>query len=244
MSIVTSHVTSKKYYKASLSFKILRFIIRIIFRLTFRIKVEGLENLPKEGGYILAANHLSWIDPFLILLFCPAQPRVYFIAAREEVYFPRWRRIFTEKVGGVIAIDRDKPLNRELIEQVKETLAGGGVLGIFPEGDVSAIETGRILPLKRGMGMFAGVSGAPIVPIGFSGTKELWLGRRIRVIIGKPVPGRQGGKEITNMQTEETASALLALLPKPQPVPPGRKLLYNFLTNLFTQEEKEHPIPD
>ncbi|NWJ46306.1 MAG: 1-acyl-sn-glycerol-3-phosphate acyltransferase [Chloroflexi bacterium] len=239
-----SAVHSGKFYKASLPFKALRFFGRILFRLMFRIKVEGRHNLPHEGGYIIAGNHLSWIDSFLILAFCPSEPRIFFIAAREEVYFPRWRRIFTEKVGGVIAIDRDKGLSRELIEKVRETLEGGGVLGIFPEGDVSAIETGRILPLKRGMGMFAGMSGVPIVPVGFSGTKELWLGKRLRMTIGVPIPGEKGGKDITNKQTEITAKAIAAMLTPPPHIPDGPKILRKFLTELFTQEVKEHPIPD
>ncbi len=238
--------TSRNYAKATIAFRVLRFIVgRIIFKILFRVKIEGLENLPKEGGYILAGNHLSWIDPFLMLGYFPAEPRIYFIAAREEVYYPAWRRIFTEKVGGVIPIERDKNgSSRELLVKVKETLEGGGVLGMFPEGDVSGRETGKILPLKRGLAFFASATGAPIVPVGFSGTKELWVRRHIRVIVGKPIAGRKGGKEASTTLTEETTAALLQLLPKPIPTPPGRKFLYKFLTNLFTQEVKEHPTPE
>lgn len=137
-----SAVHSGKFYKASLPFKALRFFGRILFRLMFRIKVEGRHNLPHEGGYIIAGNHLSWIDSFLILAFCPSEPRIFFIAAREEVYFPRWRRIFTEKVGGVIAIDRDKGLSRELIEKVRETLEGEECLASSPKAMFRQLKPG------------------------------------------------------------------------------------------------------
>ena len=238
--------TSRNYAKATIAFRVVRFIVaKIILKILFRIKIEGLENLPKEGGYILAGNHLSWIDPFLMLGYFPTEPRIYFIAAREEVYHPAWRRFFTERVGGVIPIERDKGgASRELLNLVKETLEGGGVLGMFPEGDVSGRETGKILPFKRGLGFFAAATGAPIVPVAFSGTKELWVRRPIRMIVGKPIPGRKGGKEVSATMTEETAAALLELLPPPMPTPPGRKFLYKFLTNLFTQEVKEHPTPE
>ncbi|HEX2914441.1 MAG TPA: lysophospholipid acyltransferase family protein [Chloroflexia bacterium] len=239
-------VTIKNYRQAGIIFIILRWLVRLLLRAMFRIEVRGLENLPKEGGYIFAGNHLSWIDPFLMLAFAPATPRIYFIAAREDVEFPRWRRIFTEGVGGVIPVDRDKrSAFRDVSKQVSVVLHGGGVLGIYPEGDVSAIETGRVLPLKKGIGYFAAHSGAPIVPVGFSGTKELWLGKRICMNIGQPIPGRKGGKDVAEAQTQATAAGLrAAILPPPEQNPRSRKLMRKFLTELFTQEEKEHPIPD
>jgi 1-acyl-sn-glycerol-3-phosphate acyltransferase len=233
------------YYKATLVFKVLRLLLHGLFFLLFRIKVTGLENLPRGGGYILAGNHLSWIDPFLMLVYFPAEPRIYIIGEKKNMENPPYRRFFTRKVGGVIMVDNEKNgLNRELLNKVKEMLEGGGVLALFPEGDVSAIETGRILPLKRGMAFFAAKAGAPIVPVGFSGTKEMWVGKRIRVFVGKPIPSQKGGKEVEQHLTDETASALRALLPPPPPDPGGIKLLHKFFTNLFTREQVEHPVPD
>jgi 1-acyl-sn-glycerol-3-phosphate acyltransferase len=234
------------YYKASLSFIILRFLIWGLLKLLFRIEVRGRENLPGEGGYIFAGNHLSWIDPFLMLGGTPAAPRIYFIAAREDVENPAWRKIFTQRVGGVISIDRGQGnAYRQTVNKVKEVLAGGGVLGIFPEGDVSAIETGKILPLKKGVGYFAAQNGAPIVPVAFSGTKELWLRKHIIMVIGEPIPGQQGGRAVAEQLTRQTADGILAVLPPPAPVDPGSpKLFKKFFTELFTQEEKEHPIPE
>jgi 1-acyl-sn-glycerol-3-phosphate acyltransferase len=245
-NVTTTGAISKNYRKASLSFIILRFLARILLKGLFKIEVRGLEKLPSEESYIFAGNHLSWIDPFLMLVCAPAEPRIYFIAAREEVEKPEWRKFFTKRIGGVIPVDRGQGnAYRQTAVKVKEVLNGGGVLGIFPEGDVSAIETGRILPLKKGIGYFAAQSGAAIVPVAFSGTKELWLRKHIIMIVGEPIPGRQGGRAIAEELTQKTAEGIRAVLPPPMPVNPNSpKLLKNFFTKLFTQEEKEHPIPE
>lgn len=234
------------YRRATLVFRVLQWLVRLLLHGLFVIEVRGLENLPRQGGYILAANHLSWIDPFLLLLGAPASPKIYFIAAREDVERPAWRKWLIERAGGVIPVDRgQRRTMRDTLEAAQAVLKGGGILGIFPEGDVSAIETGRILPLKAGLGYFAAQTGAPIVPVAFSGTKELWLRKHIRMIVGQPLPGRQGNKAVAQAQTEATTTALLAILPPPTLSAPGRRqFLKKFLTELFTQEIKEHPTPN
>lgn len=234
------------YGKASLSFIILRGLVRALLRWLFKIEVRGLENLPRQGGYILAGNHLSWLDPFLILAFAPAEPRIYFMANRENMENPAWRKFFTGRIGGIIPVDQGEAGNyRATARQVSRVLGGGGVLGIFPEGDVSAIETGRILPLKKGLGYFGAQGGAAIVPVAFSGTKELWLRKPILMIIGQPIPGQQGGREVAEQLLGQTAAAIKAILPLPTPDNPRQlKLLRKFFTYLFLQEGVKHTTPD
>ncbi|MDB5080550.1 MAG: hypothetical protein JWP00_2474 [Chloroflexi bacterium] len=236
------------YRQASLSFRIAQCLVRLILHSLFVIEVKGLENLPRKGGYIFAGNHLSWVDAFLMLICAPATPRIYFIAAREEVEHPAYRKFIIGKIGGVIPVDRDSSSAagiRQVARQVSQVLDGGGVLGLFPEGDVSGIETGRILPLKKGIGYFAANSGAAIVPVVFRGTKEMWFRKRLLMVIGQPIPGQKGGKEVAERQVAATAGALLALMPPPPPQKPkSRRFLKKFLTGLFTQEVKDHPVPD
>jgi 1-acyl-sn-glycerol-3-phosphate acyltransferase len=236
------------YHQATITFRIAQWLVRLILHFLFVIEVRGLENIPRQGGYIFAGNHLSWVDAFLMLIGAPATPRIYFIAAREEVEHPAWRKFFTKTIGGVIPVDRDtnSPLAvRAVTRQVTKVLAGGGVLGLFPEGDVSGIETGRILPLKKGIGYFAAGSGAAIVPVVFRGTKEMWFRKHLLMVVGPPIPGQKGGKDVAEKQTAATAAALLALMPPPPAQnPKSRQFLKKFLTELFTQEVKEHPVPD
>lgn len=236
------------YHQATFIFRIAQWLARLLLHFLFVIEVKGLENIPRQGGYIFAGNHLSWVDAFLMLIGAPATPRIYFIAAREEVEHPAWRRIFTKGIGGVIPVDRSSgspSAIRGISRQVGQVLAGGGVLGLFPEGDVSGRETGKILPLKKGIGYFAASSGAAIVPVAFRGTKELWFRKRIVMVVGQPIPGRRGGKEVIEQQIAATAEAILAIMPpSPKQNPRSRQFLKKFLTELFTQEIVEHPTPE
>ncbi len=231
-----------------MTFRVLQWLVRLLLHSLFVIEVRGLENLPARGGYILAGNHLSWIDPFLMLIGAPATPKIYLIAAREEVEKPAWRNFVIKYTRGVIPVDRQhfSPRGmRELAQQVGQVLEAGGVLGLFPEGDVSAIETGKMLPFKKGLGYFAAQTGAPIVPVALRGTKELWLRKHIIMVVGPAIPGRTGGKEVIEAQSAATAAAILAIMPPlPRQNPRSRQLFKRFFTELFTQEVKEHPIPE
>src|SRR5690242_12685689 len=150
----TATVKPASYHEATISFRVAQWLLRLILHSLFVIEVKGLENIPRQGGYIFAGNHLSWVDAFLMLIGAPATPRIYFMAAREEVERPAWRKFITGRIGGVIPVDRGSgspAALRSIARQVAQVLEGGGVLGLFPEGDVSGIETGRILPLKKGI---------------------------------------------------------------------------------------------
>lgn len=234
------------YRRASWTFRFLYLVIGALLRLLFKIEIKGRENLPREGGYIFAGNHLSWIDPFLMLMVAPPSPKVYFIAAREVVEEPAWRKFLLSHAGGIIPVDREKKGNMlDLARQVHEVIKGGGVLGIFPEGDVSAIETGKVLPFKKGIGFFASQTGAPVVPVAFRGTKELWLRKRICMVVGEPIPGHKGGKLVSQQQMNATAQAILALMPPPPAQNPrSRQFMKKFFTELFTTEDRDHPVPD
>lgn len=226
-----SRFERKNYRKATWLFKFLRILIGGLIRLVFNVKVSGLENLPKEGGYILAGNHLSWLDPFLLLVFSPAEPRVHFIAAKENMQKSTFRSYMTEQVGGVINVERGKGTGYLAIaRQVSQVLRGGGVLGIFPEGTVSETETGQLLPFKKGVGHFARKSGCPIVPVVISGSKELWLRKKIVVKIGAPIEVSAG--DTAETLTDKTCAAIKKDLPLYRD-PGGLKLMRNFWTNLF-----------
>ena len=61
-----------------------RLLFQVLARILFKVRVIGRENIP-EGNYIVVGNHLSWIDPFLLMLILPARPRLYFIGAQQAV---------------------------------------------------------------------------------------------------------------------------------------------------------------
>lgn len=156
-----------------------------IFRLQFRLmgwKVQGVENLPREGPVILAINHLGLWDPFVA---ASSLPRHVSFMAQEEVFrIPILGRVFSLlgsfpiKLGhgDIIAIRRSLAILKE-----------GRVLGIFPEGSRS--KNGKIQKGLPGMVFLMEKTKASVVPIKVYGTRRLlrkgW--RNFGVVIGKPL---------------------------------------------------------
>ena len=104
----------------------------LIWPLVFRIRVYGWENLPREGGFIIAPNHISAIDPVFVVL-ARFWGKKMLILAKEELFeksaFLRW---FLLQVGA-IPLARGKADTGALDEAVRDCRAGRGLL-IFPEG--------------------------------------------------------------------------------------------------------------
>jgi 1-acyl-sn-glycerol-3-phosphate acyltransferase len=102
------------------------------------------------------------------------------------------------------------------------------VVALFPEGDFGARE-GELLPFKRGFAHFAVDAGVPVVPVGLAGMRDLWLGKRLVVRIGAPIPTT--GKTIDEVHRlgEEAVTELLPAYQEPA----GRKPLRRWLTGLF-----------
>lgn len=188
---------------------------RVVFNLFFRIKIRGQENFPKEGGVILASNHLSYLDPPMLGTWVPRQ--VYFMAKQELFKNPL--------LGYAIRKTNALPLRRGSIDRVAldlcvETLKAGYVLTMFPEG--TRAKEGHLLKPKPGIGMLAVRAGCPIVPTYIDGSNRLWdclLGRhRLRITYGEPlsadwVKSFEAGKE-SYMQIAETVMQRIEVLKK------------------------------
>src|SRR5262249_60179204 len=147
--------------------------LRLLLGVFSRVPRGGGEH-PPAGPYLLAANHLSWVDPFLLLAWLPAGPRLHFLGRRSAVYNRRWKRWLLMFVGGVIPVESGQL--RHLSEAVGGVLQRGGAVAIFPEGGVGPIE-GVLQPLRGGVAHFAGDNGVPIVAAGPAGAHEPGGGR-------------------------------------------------------------------
>ncbi len=71
--------------RANVPYRILRLVAVPLLRLCFRFQVEGRENIPRSGNYIVIANHLNWLDEFAVLLLFPLEPRLHFLENRPPV---------------------------------------------------------------------------------------------------------------------------------------------------------------
>jgi len=170
----------------NLLYKLAQILIRFILGINGGIVVKGKENVPLKGGVIIAANHISYLDPPLIGAVLPR--RAIFMARKGlfEIPILRWGIKQT-----AIPVDRKKTSPSTIKEAVRRLKSGEAVV-LFPEGRRS--ETGELLEGKRGIGMVASLSKAPIVPAFVKGTDRAlpvnarWLKRaRITVVFDKPI---------------------------------------------------------
>jgi 1-acyl-sn-glycerol-3-phosphate acyltransferase len=191
---------------------ILRGVVGALFRLMFRIRVQGLEHIP-PGPCLICANHLGWSDPFLMLLFLPATPRLVMLGLHPRA-ISAFRAWVVDHLGVLIELDREHPVAG--LRQAREALAAGCVLLIFPEGTYKGAHEGRLQPLHPGAAYLSIASGLPIVPVGLTGSQALWLRRPITIRIGPPLwPKTEPGTrhERADRMTEAVRLAVQALLP-------------------------------
>jgi len=149
-----------------------RTVLAPVARLIYRPVIEGRENIPRTGPLLLASNHLSFIDSFVIPLVAPR--RVVFLAKSE--YFTGdgvrglWMRwLFTAL--GAIPVQRGTLGAQEGLDSALEVLKDGLAFGIYPEGTRS--RDGRLYRGRTGVAWLALTAGCPVVPVALSGTQDI-----------------------------------------------------------------------
>lgn len=155
--------------------------------LGFRMELRGAASLPVDsagrpaGGWIAAGiPHRTWIEPFVLVLLLPREPRVVFLGDARTMTRSALRRALLRSIGGVVPIRPGSgPRAFEAhVRAAREVLASGRVFALFPEvGPPVPPDAAR--PISAGIGYIALRTGAPIVPLVFGGTHELYLRRRI-----------------------------------------------------------------
>ena len=163
-----------------------------ILKLLFRPWVEGEENIPETGGVILAGNHLSAGDTFLL----PAMiSRPMTFPAKAELFQMKgWGRVLGWFLRGVGQVPMDRSGGRasaDGLRPIYEVLTDGGVVGIFPEGTRS--RDGRLYRGRTGVARLALNARVPVIPVGFADTQfrrgpfGIPLMKRPGIRIGKPL---------------------------------------------------------
>lgn len=160
---------------------IFRAILAGIFKVLFRLKVEGLENLPRKGNYIVVSNHVSFLDALVLGVAIPQ--KIYWITLRD-LYKLTWVRWFL-RLTDTLPSGSSSQMAVTLLEDDK-------CIGLFPEGAVS--RDGKLKNFRRGAAMLALKTGRPIVSCVLLGTYEAYpFGAIIpkliplKVKIGRPV---------------------------------------------------------
>ncbi|MFH1046320.1 MAG: lysophospholipid acyltransferase family protein [Candidatus Omnitrophota bacterium] len=154
----------------------------VLLKLRFHLKVEGLDNLPEKGGYILTPNHSSSLDPFIMIAAAPR--RVRFLVVYEFFDQPRYKWLLQRM--HFIRVENNLP------KEAFRALHRGEVLGIFPEG--RRTWTGNLGPGRPGAAALARRTGVPIIPVAIQGAfyalprfRDKVQFHPITVRIGKPL---------------------------------------------------------
>ena len=191
-----------------------------LFRATMKLRIEGLEGIPASGPAIIAANHVSPLDPIAMAIAASRRGRtVRFLTAAEA---------FDRRVIGwglrrfqQIPIQRGTR-DRAALDDAARVIARGALAGIFPEGFLGSGEA--LQPAKSGMARLALTAGAPVVPMGVWGMERRWPrgGIKLRppvrpiaaVAVGEPISaaGDPAREEDVRAMTDRAMAAIEALV--------------------------------
>jgi len=195
---------------------IIRFLSIVLFKIFFRLDVLDRENIPAKGGFLLAGNHMSYLDPPLIAVACP---RAASFLAKESLFSNKF-------FGGFIARLHAFPLkshspNMKALRWAISELKAGKVIGIFPEGARSADD--RLHRPLPGVGLLAVKANVPIVPVFIEGSnralpvgsKFIRFFTKIRVYFGAPIYPKEVdnylSKDFYERLAEKTMEAIAQL---------------------------------
>lgn len=189
-------------------YKMARRLVYGFFRFFYRVKVEGLDHLPKEGRLMICSNHISNMDPPLIGCLLPR--RINFLAKEELFRIPLFSQLIS--LLGAVPVKRGEG-DRQALKRSIQILKEEKVFGIFPEGTRS--KTGELGKAHHGAAMIALRAQAPIVPVAIIGPYRLF--RPIRVVIGKPLDispwlNEKMNREVTARLTERIMEEIQQLL--------------------------------
>lgn len=183
----------------------IRVVARIVTTVFYRVRVRGLENIPEEGGALLVANHVSWLDGVLLILLCP-----------RPIRFIAWADIIEKGVLGRLARDYKtipiQPGRKSMVESLRlgqQALREGDLVCIFPEGGLS--RTGQIQGFRRGFVAILRGTEAPVIPVhlgrlwgsifSFERGKFFWkwplrIPYPISIVFGRPMCGVKDPQEV------------------------------------------------
>ncbi len=201
----------KPYVMPSFLWSLIRSVCRIVLAIIASVHLQGREHVPQEGSFILASNHLSWIDVPLIPAYL-SRSVVYM--AKYETF--RGKLAWLVRFMGAFPVKRGEA-DRQSLRAADEQLKAGNILVIFPEGTRSKTHT--LAAPHAGLGMIALRSNVPVVPVAIYGSEKVLkaLRPRVNVTYGEPITFKPKGPKVTREDiddaTQQVMQQIASMLP-------------------------------
>jgi len=161
-------------------YRFLHPIVTPILRLLYRPQIVGLENVPRDGAFIVCAPHSSNVDPFLMMCFIGRQHQIHMMAKKELFDAPIMGGIMRKTQ--MISVDRSTT-DINSVRTAMAYLKDGEKLGMFPEG--TRVSEGEAADAKSGIVRLADKVGVPVVPMYIPRIKPIF--RKTPLVFGEPI---------------------------------------------------------
>ncbi len=169
------HEFAREHGVNRLVYMLVRLVLVPFFLIWFRLERQGREHARADGGLIVASNHRSFLDPFVIGALLPWRRQIQFVA-KVELFENRWQAWILNRLGA-FPIRRGQS-DEAAIDTARLAVQRGGTVVIFPEG--TRIRQGSLGRPKRGVGRLALESGVPVLPVAVIGSEQVRRGWRVR----------------------------------------------------------------
>jgi 1-acyl-sn-glycerol-3-phosphate acyltransferase len=154
---------------------LLRFLAWLLVHSIYRLEKGGLERIPDSGPAVIVCNHVSFVDPLVIMAACPRPIR--FVMDHRIFKTPVMSFVFREGRAIPIASAKEDPaLMEKAFDEVAEALAAGELVGIFPEGRIT--ETGDVNPFRPGISRILQRTPVPVIPLALRGFWDSFFSRK------------------------------------------------------------------
>ncbi|OLS26140.1 MAG: 1-acyl-sn-glycerol-3-phosphate acyltransferase [Candidatus Heimdallarchaeota archaeon LC_2] len=205
----------KKYQTSEWAYRAIKGVFKSILRITYDVRIHdagNLEGLSSDQGFIMASNHGSIVDAFVMGLMIDTH-RVRFVGRQKSLWSnPIFGKI-NDIVGTIPVPERTVKNKSVVVETCVNALKQGACIGIFPEGAI--LPRRKAYNGKTGMARMVLEAGIPVAPIGLFGTGGLWpygakmprLGKPVEMVIGEPMyfdeyHGMHENKEVVKYVTD------------------------------------------
>jgi acyl-[acyl-carrier-protein]-phospholipid O-acyltransferase/long-chain-fatty-acid--[acyl-carrier-protein] ligase len=188
-----------------LPFQTTRLAVQTLTNCVYRVKLEGLENIPTDRGCLVISNHISWADGILLGLACPRHPRMI---AYADYFNTPWLHWFGQ-LGRIIPIGTSRKSMVESIRKAREALQNREIVCIFAEGGIS--RTGEMQEFRPGFLSILKDTSAPVVPVylgglwgsifSFEGEKFFWKWPKrwrypVTIRFGQPIQSPESVEQV------------------------------------------------